>query len=173
MSIINSLFHTGIFLKTPQNQTINEFGTAIFQCFLTNSSYKIYWLVNETDADLQMFHQRGVSIAPINATASQLSITGHGYNNETLVQCAGLLYQDHELKAFEISQKAFMFIKGSYKGIEDTSSLSFHMNFTCRIPYNTLSNYNCSAGVGTYTVSSTFYTASRCHILCINCTSAQ
>ena len=64
---------------------------------------------------------------PINATASELSITGHGYNNETMVQCAGLLYQDHQLQASEISHSAFMFIKGIYAGIEGKSSLFFNL----------------------------------------------
>ena len=86
-----------VYFEQPQNTTIEESANATFRCSLSNTSFSIFWTVNNSDADFDIFHRRGVAIMPINATVSQLQIVGDKNNNNTFVQCVALLYHNHQI----------------------------------------------------------------------------
>ena len=91
---------------------MTESEEAIFRCSLSNASFSVYWLVNDSDADLAVFHQSGVFIMSVNATSSHLHILGRSRNNHTCVQCVGVLYHNFNLVAFQRSDKALLTILG-------------------------------------------------------------
>ena len=99
-------------LIKPTDQTVEDSDTATFSCHVANSSFRIVWLVNGTDAYYDMFLERGVSIRHINETASQLKILGHIENNQTWVQCVSLRYHNHQITAVTISERAYMTVNG-------------------------------------------------------------
>ena len=66
-----------MFAGQPGDMTITESESATFRCVVINSSFGIYWLVNDTDAEYAIFQQRGITVVPINDTTSHLVIVGY------------------------------------------------------------------------------------------------
>ena len=71
--------------------------TAIFKCQVSNTSFELHWIVDDTAANFQIIKDRGVTIVPINTTTSHLHITGHKENNNTSVQCTGRLFDGYRV----------------------------------------------------------------------------
>ena len=94
--------------------TVSGSEEAIFHCAISNTSYNIYWQVNGSDADFDIYHQRGVSIMQINATISRLHIVGYSSNNHTTVQCIGVLFINHHIAHVERSEEAVLIVLGKY-----------------------------------------------------------
>ena len=92
-----------LFLEHPHDTDVKESQIAIFKCQVSDSSYEIIWIVNDTDAEYGIFGERGVSVLTVNGTMSYLRIIGYMNNNNTAVQCAALLYKNHRLIDYETS----------------------------------------------------------------------
>ena len=102
----------GVFVEEPQNATVVESSSATFRCSVSNSSFSIFWHVNNSDAKYTIFQERGVTIVPINDTSSQLIIVGYKKNNNTLVNCAALKYQNYRLVDWIPSESALLVVIG-------------------------------------------------------------
>lgn len=95
-------------MEEPQNTTVTENVTASFRCSITNSSFRIFWRVNHSDAALTQYYEIGIRIIPINATTSGLNIPGKKSNNNTIVQCIAFLYHDYAIIGYTASQTVFL-----------------------------------------------------------------
>ena len=82
----------GLFLEKPKDAIVVESETAVFRCQLSNSSFRIHWIVDETAANFKVIKDRGVTVVSINDSTSHLHIIGYKSNNNTRVQCAGRLF---------------------------------------------------------------------------------
>ena len=103
---------TGVFLDQPGDMTITESESATFSCAVANSSFGIFWLVNDTDAEYNIFRQRGITVMPINDTMSHLAIEGYKKNNNTVVHCAAIHYHNYNIIAWIKSQTALLLVLG-------------------------------------------------------------
>ncbi|CAI8013400.1 hypothetical protein GBAR_LOCUS8502 [Geodia barretti] len=104
----------GVFVDQPERTTVNQFETATFRCSVVNSSFSIFWLVNNSDAAFTVFRERGFSIKedPNTHTKSQLKVAGIMNNNNTQVYCAALQeHRDPQLTWIE-SQTALLVVQG-------------------------------------------------------------
>ena len=107
-------FLSGVFVDQPERTTVNQFETATFRCSVVNSSFSIFWLVNNSDAAFTVFRERGFSIKedPNTHTKSQLKVAGIMNNNNTQVYCAALQeHRDPQLTWIE-SQTALLVVQG-------------------------------------------------------------
>ena len=89
-----------------------------FKCLLSNDSFEIFWIINDSDAEFVEFKREGISVASINATSSELHIPGQRRYNHTEVQCAALLYHNNVLIHHELSNIALLTILGKYLDLE-------------------------------------------------------
>ncbi|CAI8021817.1 hypothetical protein GBAR_LOCUS12872 [Geodia barretti] len=115
---------SGFFVEQPERTTVNQFETATFRCSVVNSSFSIFWLVNNSDAAFTKFREKGFSIKedPNTHTRSQLKVAGIMNNNNTQVHCAALQeHRDPQLTWIE-SQTALLVVQ-DILGVS-TSSLS-------------------------------------------------
>ena len=112
MEAVKHYFSAGVFLDQPQNTTIMENSSTAFHCSVFNSSFVIHWLINDSDADSAKFQDRGITLRVINDTASHLVIVGYKKNNNTLVQCLALQYENHYIITFFPSVVATMVVLG-------------------------------------------------------------
>ena len=71
--------------------------TAIFKCRVSNTSFELHWIVDDTAANFRIIKDRGVTIVPINTSTSHLHIIGHKRNNNTRVQCTGRLFDGYRV----------------------------------------------------------------------------
>jgi hypothetical protein len=115
--ILYLILHTGlfawaarVFLDQPGNVTVFESGSATFICSVVNSSFSIFWLVNDTDARYTIFQEGGITIIPINDTTSHLVIAAYNKHNNTIVHCAALKYDAYRIVAWIPSQKALLVV---------------------------------------------------------------
>ena len=106
------IFYTveSLFLEHPHDTDVKVSEIANFKCQVSNSSYEMIWIVNGTDAEFGIFRERGVSFFTVNGTMSYLRIIGYISNNNTVVQCAALLYKNHRLIDYEPSTEATLSI---------------------------------------------------------------
>lgn len=105
--------YAGIFLEKPQNVTVRESCNATFRCSVLNSSFTILWHVNGSDSDFAIFQDRGLTVYPINDTASELTIVGYRKNSNTKIQCVALHFEEnYHLKAAFHSEVALLIILG-------------------------------------------------------------
>ena len=102
---------TGTFLKQPEDTFVKESETAVFTCQVSNSSYAIHWIVNGVAADFNTNIERGVSVVHHTSTLSQLSIAGLMINNNTIVQCAGRIFEKHLVVEYILSSEAKLIIQ--------------------------------------------------------------
>ena len=103
---------TGVFLDQPRDVTITESENATFKCAVVNSSFSIFWLVNDTDAEYEIFRRRGITVMPVTDTISHLIVEGYKKYNNTLVHCAAIHYHNYTVIAWISSQKALLKILG-------------------------------------------------------------
>lgn len=108
-----------VFLEQPQNVSIVELHDATFRCSVCNSSFTIFWLVNDYEADFTVFQERGVVILPINSTASQLHIAGTSINNHSRIQCVALFINNHTHRIVDIAESdvALLVVLGKYNNM--------------------------------------------------------
>ena len=99
----------GVFVEEPQNATVVESSSATFR---SNSLFSIFWLVNNSNAKYTIFQERGVTIVAINDTSSQLIVVGYKNNNNTLMNCAAMKYQNYQLVAWIPSESALLVVMG-------------------------------------------------------------
>ena len=97
-------------MQQPENTTVEESETAIFKCVLSNASFQLIWLINNSAADFTIYQRQGVVIRWINSTASNLHIPGDRNNNHTQVQCIAVLYQDSVLVDHELSEIVLLIV---------------------------------------------------------------
>ena len=111
-----------LFLEQPVNKIIMESETATFRCQLSNSSYTIHWIVNNSAANFRTFQENGVSVLSINVTTVYLQIIGYRSNNNTVVQCAGRLFENHRIIDYVSSGRALLVIH-EYRNSSTVESL--------------------------------------------------
>ena len=102
--------NAGVFTDQPGDVTVTESENATFSCSVVNSSFRIHWLVNDSDAEYTKFQQRGITVIDINDTTSHLVIEGDKTNNNTVVHCAALEYRNHRFVDWISSQKALFVV---------------------------------------------------------------
>ena len=121
-----------MFVDQPSDVTVTEYENAAFSCSVVNSSFGIYWLVNDTDAQYEIFRQEGITVLYINDTISRLVIVGYKKHNNTVVHCVALKYHNHDIVAWISSEKALLVVLGKC-----TAKLrcSFQNTLDCRSAY--------------------------------------
>ena len=85
---------------------------AVFKCRVSNTSFELHWIVDDTAANFWTIKDRGVTIVPINTTTSYLHIIGHKRNNNTRVQCTGRLFDGYRVIDYEPSDVVILRIYG-------------------------------------------------------------
>ena len=105
-----------MFLEQPESTTVYESDTATFRCSVVNSSFSIFWLVNNSDAAFTVNIERGFSIVedPDTHTMSRLEVAGHMFNNNTEIHCAA--FQNHDdplLTTWIESEVVLLIVKGN------------------------------------------------------------
>jgi hypothetical protein len=82
-----------VFLEQPKNATVQELETAVFRCSIINTSFEIYWRLNDSDAGHSKFDDIGYRVVFPNRydhTVSRMEIAGRLRNNNTIVHCAAV-----------------------------------------------------------------------------------
>ena len=102
-----------MFLEQPKNATVQEFETAIFRCSIINTSFEIYWRLNDSDAGHFMFDDIGYRVVFPNKndyTVSRLEIAGQLRNNNTIVHCAAV--GEEPVLSWTDSERALLIVQG-------------------------------------------------------------
>lgn len=101
-----------IFLEQPKTTAVEESDNATFRCALSNSSFRIHWEVNGSNAGFTVFRERGVTMNHNNSSSSELQIIGRKRNNNTRVQCIALLLQNNRVITYVSSNVALLMVVG-------------------------------------------------------------
>ena len=105
---------SSVFQEQPERTTVYESYTATFRCSVVNSSFSIFWLVNNSDAAFTVNRERGFSIVEDSKThtISRLEVAGLVFNNNTEIHCAAFQEHDDPLLTWIESDKALLVVEG-------------------------------------------------------------
>ena len=103
-----------VFLEQPKNATVQELETAVFRCSIINTSFEIYWRLNDSDAGHSKFDDIGYRVVFPNRydhTVSRMEIAGRLRNNNTIVHCAAV--GEEPVLSWTDSERARLIVQGN------------------------------------------------------------